>query len=78
MLGSLVRTRRREKTWTQDDLAQLVGVSRVQISRLEDDLVGVSTEVLASLADALGLDHGEVLRAAAETARRRRAAQEAA
>lgn len=72
LLGPIITRARVRSALSQADLAVAVGLSQSHISRLEDDLVGCSTEALACIAARLELDLGDVLRAAAETAAARR------
>ena len=52
--------------WSQDELASVVGVSRVQINRIERGKSTPSTELLYSLADALGVSADSLRQVPAE------------
>lgn len=53
-LGQIIRSTRKERGWSQNDLATHAGVSRPSIARIEggDD---VSTATLDKVAEVLGL-----------------------
>jgi transcriptional regulator with XRE-family HTH domain len=63
-LGTVIRTRRMEMGWTQEDLAKRVdgGIRQSEISRLETGHVALPRhERLECIARALGLPVGELL-----------------
>lgn len=64
-LGQLVRAARELRGLDQERLATQVGVSRVQISRLESGSRGASPATLLKIAQALDIDALELLEAAA-------------
>lgn len=66
-LGSLVRSAREARGWTQGALAAQVSVSHAQISRIESGGRGADSRTLAALVRVLQLDPAEAL-AAVETA----------
>lgn len=49
-----IREWRDEKGLTQDQLAERIGLSRTQISRIENHKQGYSQEMLEAIAEALG------------------------
>lgn len=63
--GALVQSARSGRGWSQADLAGRVGVSRVQISRIESGRRGTDVQTLDRLVRALELDPGEAMRLAA-------------
>jgi UDP-N-acetylglucosamine 1-carboxyvinyltransferase len=54
--GALARAAREAKGWSQADLASRVGLSPVQISRIESGKRGMSDKVVARIVRALDLD----------------------
>lgn len=52
-LGHLIRDRRKELGWSQDDLADDVGVSRGYIAKIETDAQTPGIKVLNDLAEEL-------------------------
>ena len=67
-LGVLVREAREARGWSQVELAERLGLSGAQVSRVEAGVRGVSTEVLARLAQELSLPADQVLAALADDA----------
>jgi transcriptional regulator with XRE-family HTH domain len=72
-IGARIRSVRRERGLTQDQLAETVGVSRSAVAQWETGRAGQLTPNLAKIAQALGvgvefLTHGTDKRAAAEAA----------
>jgi transcriptional regulator with XRE-family HTH domain len=70
-IGARIRTARREKGWTQEALADAVGVSRSAVAQWETDRAGQVTGNLTRIAAALGtnvewLMHGTDRLASAE------------
>ena len=61
-IGARIRLARKKLGLTQDQLAELAGVSREFISRLENGKQGSKASVLMEIADKLGLDPIFVLR----------------
>jgi transcriptional regulator with XRE-family HTH domain len=55
-IGARIRVARREKGWTQETLAEAVGVSRSAVAQWETDRAGQVTGNLARIAAALGTD----------------------
>ena len=53
-VGARIRAARREKGWTQQKLAEAVGISRSAIAQWETDRTGQITEHLTRVAAALG------------------------
>lgn len=69
--GSRIRASRRDRGFTQDEFAGLVGVSRSAVAQWETGRAGQDTENLGRIADVLGvtveyLMHGDDRRATAE------------
>jgi transcriptional regulator with XRE-family HTH domain len=70
-IGTRIRVRRRERGLTQDELADLVGVSRSAVAQWETGRTGQITGNLSRIADALEVNveylvYGDDKRAAAE------------
>ena len=55
-IGARIRAARRGKGWTQETLADAVGVSRSAVAQWETDRAGQVTGNLARIAAALGAD----------------------
>ena len=60
-VGTRIRTARRARGWTQDDLATAVGVSRSAVAQWETDRAGQLRDNLARIAAALGQPVAELL-----------------
>jgi transcriptional regulator with XRE-family HTH domain len=54
-IGSRIRDVRREHGWTQQDLAESVGVSRSAVAQWETDRAGQVRDNLSRIAEALGV-----------------------
>jgi transcriptional regulator with XRE-family HTH domain len=54
-VGHRIRSIRRERGWTQDDLARSVGVSRSAVAQWETDRAGQIRDNLGRIARALGV-----------------------
>lgn len=52
-IGAAIRSRRKEKGWTQAQLAEAVGVEKESVSRFENGAISPSVGRLLQLADAL-------------------------
>lgn len=61
-LGEKLVLYRKEKKWSQEDLAEHSGVSTTQISRIERDISNPGVATLDLLEKALGLPRGDLLR----------------
>ncbi len=53
IIGSLIRQTRLERHLTQEELGQIVGVGKSQISRLEKNAGNVSIQTITKIFDAL-------------------------
>ncbi len=60
-VGANVRARRRELGMTQDELAEAIGIEPRHLRYIEHGEAGASYDTLASLAEALELEAGELL-----------------
>jgi transcriptional regulator with XRE-family HTH domain len=60
-LGTHIATHRKQRQLTQAELAELVGIDTVSLSRIETGTVLPSLARLSALADALGVDVVEFL-----------------
>ncbi|MDP3803479.1 MAG: helix-turn-helix transcriptional regulator [Phenylobacterium sp.] len=68
LVGRNVRRARIEKGLTQEDLAERAGTSQFYISSLEAGRRNPTVVTLAGLAQALGVDHLDLLRPDSESA----------
>jgi transcriptional regulator with XRE-family HTH domain len=59
-LARAVRRRRREKGWTQDELAAKVGVEQMAISLIENARANPTLETLEALANNLGIKFADL------------------
>lgn len=67
-LGEAIRLYRRRKGWSQGQLATYSGCAGSYISRIEaGERMSIGAEILGRIADALGVDVGELYRAAGFT-----------
>ena len=57
-IGAVIRTRRKHLGMTQQDVAEIAGVQRQTISRVESGNGTVAVSTLARVAIAVGLDLG--------------------
>jgi XRE family transcriptional regulator, regulator of sulfur utilization len=64
-LGDLIRRRLKDKGWSQADLADKIGTTSSQVSRIISGERGTTIEVLEKLARVLGVPINTVFRAAA-------------
>jgi DNA-binding XRE family transcriptional regulator len=53
LMGEMIRTVRRERNLTQEELGKLVGVQRAQISKLENNTTNVTIETILKVFGAL-------------------------
>lgn len=68
-LGRYLRTLRRQKDLTQEQVAERAGIHPTFVSRIEGGRAMPSLDVLARLAGALGVSAADVLRATLEPGR---------
>jgi len=61
VIGARVRYERQDREWTTTKLAEKVGVSQAQISRLENGLQGFRSIILYRLAWAFSMAVGDML-----------------
>jgi len=54
LIGDMIKTARKKKKLTQEQLGELVGVKKAQISRLENSTGNVTLETLMRIFNALG------------------------
>lgn len=66
-LGHLIRDRRRELGWSQEDLADDVGISRGYVAKIETDAQSPSIETLSRLAEQLEIPKEKVFQYDART-----------
>ena len=54
MLGHAIKMARKEKNLTQEELGELVGVQKAQISKIENSMKNARFETIMKVFDALG------------------------
>lgn len=54
LIGDMIKTARKKRNLTQEQLGELVGVKKAQISRLENSTGNVTFETVMKILDALG------------------------
>lgn len=54
LIGDMIKTARKERSLTQEQLGKLIGVKKAQISRLENKTGNVTIETIIKVFDALG------------------------
>ncbi|SRX53957.1 helix-turn-helix domain-containing protein [Aequorivita sp. CIP111184] len=54
LIGDMIKTARKKRNLTQEQLGDLVGVKKAQISRLENSTGNVTFETVMKIFDALG------------------------
>lgn len=60
-VGLAIRSRREQKEWTQEDLADAAGVSTSTVSRIETGDANYSKKSITKIANALGCAPGELI-----------------
>jgi transcriptional regulator with XRE-family HTH domain len=60
-LGDRVRTLRRERRWTQVEMAEMLGVDRSYLSEIENGKKDPSLRVLKTIADGFGTSLSKLL-----------------
>jgi transcriptional regulator with XRE-family HTH domain len=60
--GERVATLRREKGWTQRELAFKIGIDQTYTSRIEADKFDPGLKLMASIAKAFGITPSELIR----------------
>lgn len=60
-LGERIKKLRKERELTQENLAKAVGISRVQMNRIESDVSRPGLETMMRLADVLGVNLREMV-----------------
>ena len=60
-LGAIIRQHRRRRGLSQEDLAQLSGLSRTHVGEVERGVVGLSFATLEALANGLGMALAELI-----------------
>jgi len=55
-IGEMIRTARKERNLTQDQLGQLIGVKKAQVSRLENNTSNVTIDTILKVFKALKAD----------------------
>lgn len=61
-LGNRVRSLRRERGWTQVEMAEMLGLDRSYLSEIETGKKDPSLRVLKTIADGVGLTLSQLLR----------------
>ena len=62
LLGSRIRALRNSKGYTQEQLADQIGVSRQKYARLENGINSITLDTLAKIARVLGVSVGDITR----------------
>jgi transcriptional regulator with XRE-family HTH domain len=60
-LGKVIRELRKKKGWSQDELAFKIGTAAANLSRIESDKHGPSSDLLSSIAFVFGLKVYELI-----------------
>ena len=67
LLGSRIKALRCAKNFTQEQIADLIGVSRQKYSRIENGMNSITLDVLSKIADVLGVTVSDITRVLDET-----------
>lgn len=59
--GEMVRTLRELKEWTQNDLAELTGISQANISAIENGRIEIGKQRAVTLGRAFGVHPGSIM-----------------
>lgn len=62
MLGSRIRALRSAKNFTQEQVADQIGVSRQKYARIESGVNSVTLDILSKVAEVLGVTVGDITR----------------
>ena len=67
MLGSRIKALRSAKNFTQEQVADQIGVSRQKYARIESGINSVTLDILSKVAEVLGVTVGDITRVLDET-----------
>lgn len=62
MLGSRIKALRSAKNFTQEQVADQIGVSRQKYARIESGVNSVTLDILSKVAEVLGVTVGDITR----------------
>ena len=62
MLGSRIKALRNAKNFTQEQVAEQIGVSRQKYARIESGINSVTLDILSKVAETLGVTVGDITR----------------
>lgn len=63
-IGEVIANLRRERGFSQEELAEKAGIHRTYVSQLERGLKSPTLAILIKIADALGINCSDILKAA--------------
>ena len=67
MLGSRIKALRSAKNFTQEQVAEQIGVSRQKYARIESGINSITLDILSRVAEVLGVTVGDITRVLDET-----------
>ncbi|WP_295095661.1 helix-turn-helix transcriptional regulator [Ruminococcus sp.] len=67
LLGNRIRAFRCAKNYTQEQIADLIGVSRQKYARIENGINSITLDALLKIADVLGVTVSDITRVLDET-----------
>lgn len=67
MLGSRIKALRSAKNFTQEQVADQIGVSRQRYARIESGVNSITLDILSKVAEVLGVTVGDITRVLDET-----------
>ncbi len=62
IIGGRIKTLRSSKNFTQEQMAEQIGVSRQKYARIESGANNITLELLSKIADVLGVTVGDITR----------------
>lgn len=62
MLGSRIKALRSAKNFTQEQVAEQIGVSRQKYARIESGINSITLDILSRVAEVLGVTVGDITR----------------
>ena len=67
MLGSRIKALRIAKNFTQEQVAEKIGISRHKYARIESGVNSITLDILSKIAEVLGVTVGDITRVLDET-----------
>ena len=67
MLGSRIKALRIAKNFTQEQVAEKIGISRQKSARIESGVNSITLDILSKIAEVLGVTVGDITRVLDET-----------